>query len=163
MVETKFIKFQNNYYHQQRWSWGHARLEAKDTKKKSEAKAKDSPIKVRPSRGQGQECSTPRTQAQLLSEKKVVRKIYQAISKKRSSKKLSRWSPEKNVFQKIFQALNKLLPTQKLVPFSNRGQGNFRGLEATRPKTSKCVLEDISVARAGGSGPGPPQLKYHQW
>ena len=38
------------------------RLKAKDTKKKSEAK--DSPSEDRPSRGQEQECSRPRTQAQ---------------------------------------------------------------------------------------------------
>ena len=52
------------------------RLEAKDTKK-SEAKAKDSPSEDRPSRGQG-----PKTQAQVLSKKKVFRKFFQAISRK---------------------------------------------------------------------------------
>ena len=29
---------------------------------------------------------------------------------------------------------------------SSRGQGNFRGLEASRPRTSKCVLEDSTSA-----------------
>ena len=53
------------------------RLEAKakDTQKKSEAK--DSPSEKRHSRGQGQ---GPRTQAQVLSKKKVFTKIFQAIS-----------------------------------------------------------------------------------
>ena len=52
---------------------------------------------------------------------------------------------KKTVFQKIFQALHKLLTTQKIVLSSSRGQGNFRGLEASRPRprTSKCVLEDV--------------------
>ena len=92
------------------------------TQKNSEAKAKDSPSEDRPSRGQGQECSRPRprlrTQAQVFSRKKV--------------------------FQKIFQALHKILTIQKIVLSSSRAQGNFRRLEASRPRprTSKCVLED---------------------
>ena len=52
-----------------------------------EAKAKDSPSEDRLSRGQGQECSRPRTEdtgASVL-QKKI---FFQAISKKRSSKKL---------------------------------------------------------------------------
>ena len=46
------------------------RLEAKDTKK---SKAKDIPIEGRPSQGQGQECSRPRTQrGSDFQEKKKV-------------------------------------------------------------------------------------------
>ena len=79
------------------------RLEANDTKKpQAKAKAKDSPSEGRLSRGQGQKCSRPRTQAQVLSKKKVFIKIV--------------WqSPEKNVFQKIFQPLHKILRIQKIV------------------------------------------------
>ena len=58
------------------------RLEAKakDTKK-SMAKAKDSLSEDRTSRGQGQECSRPRTQAQAFSKKKkVFKNFFQAIS-----------------------------------------------------------------------------------
>ena len=65
---------------------------AKDTKK-SEAKAKHSLSEDRHSRGQGQECSRPRTQAQVLSKKK---------KKKRSSQKFFKRSPQKNVFKKNF-------------------------------------------------------------
>ena len=36
----------------------------------------------------------------------------------------------------------KILTIQKIVLYSSRGQANFRGLEALRPRTSKCVLED---------------------
>ena len=104
------------------------------TQKKSEAKAKDSLSEDRHSRGQGQECSMPRprTQAQVLSKKK------------RSSQKFFKRSPQKNVFQKNFQALHKILTIQKIVLSSSRGQANFRGLEASRPRprTSKYVLED---------------------
>ena len=68
--------------------------------------------------------------------------------KERSSQKFFKRSPLKNVFQKIFQALHKILTFQKIVLSSSRGQANFRGLEASRPRprTSKCVLEDSTSA-----------------
>ena len=126
------------------------------TQKKSEAKAKakDSLSKDRHSRGQG-----PRTQAQVLSKKK------------------------KKVFTKIFQALHKILTIQKILLSSCRGQANFRGLEASRPRprTSKCDLEDVfevkdvlkdstsafchifvigKISIVEGVGPLPPPLDY---
>ena len=107
------------------------------TQKKSEAKAKDSLSEDRHSRGQGQECSRPRTKDTSASD-------LQKKKKKRSSQKFFKRSPQKNVFQKIFQPLHKILTIQKMVLSSSRGQANFRGLEASRPRprTSKCVLED---------------------
>ena len=77
--------------------------------------------------------------------KKVFTKIFQAISTKKR-------------FPKIFQALHKILTFQKIVLSSSRGQANFRGLEASRPRprtwplrprprTSKCVLEDVLEAK----------------
>ena len=112
------------------------RLEAK-TKDTKKSEAKDSLSKDRHSRGQGQECSRPRTKdtsARAL-QKKGLQKIFQAISKKkRFSQKFFRRSPQKNVFQKIFQALHKNLTIQKILLSSSRGQGNFRGLEASRPR-----------------------------
>ena len=126
------------------------------TQKKSEAKAKDSLSEDRHSRGQGQKCSRPRprtkdTSASALQKKKrSSQKIFgrSPKKKKRSSQKFFRRSPQKNV-QKIFQALHKILTIQKLVLSSSRGQANFRGLEASRPRprTSKCVLEDSTSAK----------------
>ena len=55
-------------------------------------------------------------------------------SKKRSSQKFFRRFREKNVSQKIFQALHKILTIKKIVLSSSRGQANFRGLEASRPR-----------------------------
>ena len=113
------------------------------TQKKSEAKAKDSFSENRHSRGQGQECSRPRprtkdTSARALKKKKrkIFTKIFQAISKnkKSSSQKFFRQSPQTNAFQKIFQALHKILTIQKILLSSSRGQANFRGLEASRPR-----------------------------
>ena len=129
-----------------------------DTRPEAKAKAKDRK-KIR-GQGQGQEqpfrgqtLSRPRTgmleakakdqghKAQVLSKKKkkkVFTKIFQAISKKkkkkRSSQKFFKRSPLKNVFQKIFQPLHKILTFQKIVLSSSRGQANFRGLEASRPR-----------------------------
>ena len=53
---------------------------------------------------------------------------------------------------------NEISTVQKIVLSSSRGQGNFRGLEASRqgqgleasrprPRTSKCVLEDVLEAK----------------
>ena len=71
------------------------------------------------------------------------------LQKKRSSQKFFRRCPQKNVFQKTFQALHEILTIQKLVLSSSRGQTNFRGLEASkpRPRTSNCVLEDVLEAK----------------
>ena len=56
-------------------------------------------------------------------EKKVFKNLFQAIS-------------EEKVFKKILQAIYKILTIQKMVLSSSRGQGNFRGLEASRRRTS---------------------------
>ena len=118
-----------------------------------EAKAKDTK-KIR-GQGQpfrGQTLSRPRTgmleakakdqghKAQVLSKKK---------KKKRTSQKFFKRSPRKNASQKIFQPLHKILTFQKIVLSSSRGQANFRGLEASRPRprTSKSVLEDVLEAK----------------
>ena len=125
------------------------RLEAKakNTKKKSEAKAKDNLFEDRHCRGQGQECSRPRPRTKDTSTSALKKK-------KRSSQKFFKRSPRKNVFQKIFQALHKILTIQKIVLSSSRGQANFRGLEASRPRprTSKCVLEAKDVIEDSTSG-----------
>ena len=61
---------------------------------------------------------------------------------------------KKKVFKIILQAIYKILTIQKIVLSSNRELGNFRGLEASRPRllrpkprTSKCVLEDVLEAK----------------
>ena len=116
-----------------------------------EAKAKDAK-KIR-GQGQGQPfrghtLSRPRTgmleakprtkdtSASALQKKKGLHKNFSGdLQKKRSSQKFFKRSPLKNVFQTIFQALHKILTFQKIVLSSSRGQANFRGLEASRPRT----------------------------
>ena len=107
------------------------KAKAKDTKK---SKAKDRPSEGSHARGQGL-----RKQAQVFSKKKVFKNFFQAISKKM-------------VIKNIFQAIHKTLTIQKMVLFSSRGQNNFRGLEASRPRTSKCVLEAKDVLEDFTSG-----------
>ena len=101
-----------------------------------EAKAKD--------QGHKRKCSPKK--------KRSSQKFFKrSPKKKRSSQKFFKRSPQKNVFQKNFQVLHKILTIQKILLSSSRGQANFRGLEASRPRprprTSKCVLEDVLEAK----------------
>ena len=78
--------------------------------------------------------------AQVLSKKKKKKKrssqkFFRRSPKKKKKKKKKKRSPRKNAFQKIFQPLHKILTFQKIVLSSSRGQANFRGLEASRPRT----------------------------
>ena len=111
--------------------------------------------KDRNARGQGQ---GPRTQSASALQKKKKKGLHKNFSgdlqkklkkKKRSSQKFFKRSPLKNVFQTIFQGLHKILTFQKIVLYSSRGQANFRGIEASRPRprTSNCVLEDVLEAK----------------
>ena len=80
------------------------------TQKKSEAKAKDSLLKDRPSRGQGQECwrPRPRTKEKRLKcspkkEKKVFKKFF---SENNGFQKKFSGDRKKKVFKKIFHAIS---------------------------------------------------------
>ena len=137
------------------------RLEAKDTKKKR-GQGQGQPFR-------GQTLSRPRTG--MLEAKDTSASALQnhknflgdLQKKKKSSQKFFYRSPQKNVFQKFFHALHKILAIQKIVLSSSRGQANFRGLEASRPRprtwpsrprprTSKCVLEAKDVLEDSTSG-----------
>ena len=90
------------------------------TQKNPRPRPRTDPLEAKDRNGRGQ---GPRTQAQVLSKKKW------------SSQKFFKRSPRKNVFQKIFQALHKILTIQKTLLSSSRGQANFRGLVASKPRT----------------------------
>ena len=102
----------------------------------------------------GQTLSRPRTGmleakntgASVLSKKKkktVFKKKVSGDLKKKATKNFS-GELKKKVLKIFFQAIYKIFTIQKIVLSSSRGQGNFRKLEAPRPrpKSSKCVLED---------------------
>ena len=113
---------------------------AEDTR--LEAKAKD----TKKIRGQGQRqpfrgqtLSRPRTGMPEAKAKCSPKKKKRSSQKffRRSQKKKNfffKRSPRKNVVQKSFQALHKILTIQKIVLSSSRGQANFRGLQASRPR-----------------------------
>ena len=122
-----------------------------------EAKAKD-----RSCRGQGQ---GPRTQTQVFKKKKRSSKFFFRRSQKKDLQKLFQ---AKNVFKNFFSGnlylrkpkkrslqifrmvsgvFQRNFNGSKIVLSSSRGQGNFRGLEASRPRTSKCVLENVIEAK----------------
>ena len=154
----------------QRWSRGHkarGQCQGQGHKKNPRPRPRTAfprtdtlEAKDRNARGQGQ---GSRTQTQVLSKKKIkglFTKIFQAISKIKKKKKglHKNFSSDLHENTFIFQSLHKILTIQKLVLSSSRGQANFRGLEASRPRprprtwpsrlrprprTSKCVLEDV--------------------
>ena len=59
------------------------------------------------------------------------------------------WKVSPLPYSRFLALSNKISTVQKIVLSSSRGQGNFRGLEASRPRprTSKCVLEDVLEAK----------------
>ena len=98
---------------------------------------KRSGAKDRNARDQGHKCK-------CFPKKKGLKKFFRSISKK-------------NGLEKHFSADLKNLTIQKIVLSSSRGQGNFRGFEASRPRlrprTWKCVLEAKDVLEDSTSAP----------
>ena len=116
------------------------------TQKNFEAKAKD-----RDARGQGQ---GPRTQTQVFPPKK--KDLQNFFS---SAKGLQKFIFRRSLLEETKKGLCRF--SARFLAFSNeisatssRGQANFRGLEASRPRprTSKCVLEAKDVLEDSTSG-----------
>ena len=111
------------------------------TQKNFEAKAKD-----RPSRGQGQghirKCSPKKKRYSKTFLGKIGlqkfffrRSLLQETKKKRSLQ----------IFRKVSGVFQRNFNDSKIVLSLSRGQANLRGLEASRPRTLKCVLEAKDV------------------
>ena len=129
----------------QRWSPGH-KAEAKDTKK---------------FQGQGQTLSRPWHRRKCSPKKRRFSKKFFKQSQKKVFKKffyakkvfknffsgdfhLTKTKQGLRKFSARFLALsNKISTVQKIVLSSSRKQGNFQGLEASTPRTSKSVLVDV--------------------
>ena len=130
-----------------------------------EAKAKD----TKKFRGQEQTLLRPRprtkdTDASVL--KKNLQKFFSGVLKKKifknffQAKKVFKnffsgnfylRKPKKKslqIFRKVSGVFQRNFNGSKIVLSASRGQHNFRGLEASRPRpmTSKCVLEDSTSA-----------------
>ena len=116
--------------------------------------------------GQGQTLSRPMprtkdTGANVLRKKRFSKKIFRQTQKKGLQKffsgdlHLRKTKKGLRKFSARFLAFsNKISKVQKIVLSSSRGQANFRGLEASRPRprTSKCVLEAKDVLKDSTSG-----------
>ena len=94
------------------------------------------------------------TDASVLKKKKVFKNFFQAkkIFKKFFSGDLYLRKPKKRslqIFRKVSGVFQRNFNGSKIVLSSSRGQGNFRGLEASRPRprTLKCVLEAKDVLK----------------
>ena len=142
MVRNYLYKIRAFY---QRWSRGHkARGQEHKKISKPRPRTKDTSVRVLQKKG---------FQKNFLSNliKKVFKKIFQAkkVFKKFFSGDfhLSKTKKGLRKFSARFLALsNKISTVQKIVLSSSRGEGNFRGLEASRPRTSKSILEDSTSA-----------------
>ena len=80
------------------------------------------------------------------SQKKVFKTFFRRSPIEKNKTGLRKFSARFLVFS------NKISTAQKIVLSSSRGQGNFRGLEASRPRTSKCVHEVKDVLKNCTSG-----------
>ena len=111
---------------------------AKNTKP-SEAKAKDSPSENRPYRGQGQECLRPRprtknTGGKCFPKKKGLQNFFRRSPQKKVFNHVFTRLQEKNGLQKCFSSGLQNFNVSKNSAVLDGRQGNFQGLEASRPR-----------------------------
>ena len=96
------------------------------TQKNSEAKAKDTGARV-----------LKKKFSKFFSGEKGLQKFFSGDLHLRKTKKgLHKFSARFLAFS------NNISTAQNIVLSLSQGQGNFWGLEASRPRTSRCVLED---------------------
>ena len=141
----------------QRWSRGHkARGHGQGHKKISRLRPWTDPLEAK-DQGHRRKCSPKKGfQKNFLSnlKKMVFKNFFQAkeVFKKFFSGDFHLRKTKKGLrkFSARFLAFsNKISIVQNIVLSSSRGQGNFRGPKASRPRprTSKCVLEDVLEAK----------------
>ena len=118
------------------------------TQKKSEAK--DSLFEDRHSRGQGQECSRPRTKntsTSALQKKKGLHKHFSGDLKKNGLHKNFSGNLHKKTFSnKFFKRSSRFLQFKKYCCPRATDRPIFED-SRPRPRTSKCVLEDSTSVK----------------
>ena len=145
--------------------WLLGRDGVEDTRLEAKAKAKDkknfeAKAKYRPSRSQTKDTDENVKKKGLQNffsgdlKNKVFKNFFQAkkVFKNFFSGNLYVRKPKKRslqIFHKVSGVFQRNFNSSKIVLSSSRGQGNFRGLEASkpRPRTSKRVLEEILEAK----------------
>ena len=88
----------------------------------------------------------PRPRTQKKSEAKAKDQGHKRKCSPKKKKKGLHKNFSSNLHKTTFSKEFLILTIQKIELSSSRGQANFRGLEASRPRTSKCVLEDSTSA-----------------
>ena len=130
-ISSGFKAVLPRHYHYQRWSRGHKARGQGQGHKKNRGQGQGQPFREqtlsRPRTGMLEAKAKDTSASALQNHKNFLGDLKKKKKKKRS--------PQKNVFQKIFQALHKILAIQKILLSSSREQANFRGLEASRPRT----------------------------
>ena len=123
---------------EQRWSRGHkARGQGQGHKKNPRPRPRTAftrtgPLEAKNRNAQGQR---PGTQRESDLQKKRSSKIFfRRSGKTKFFKNTFRRYPKQVGLQNFFSGIYKILTVQKILLSSSRGQGNFRGLEASRPR-----------------------------
>ena len=99
------------------------------------------------------EAKAENTGTSVLRKKKVFKSFFRRSPKKKKAKKGLQKNflddLRKKRLQNIFPALHKILTIQKILLSSSRGQANFRGLGASRPRprTAKCIVDEVLEAK----------------
>ena len=129
----------------QSWSRGHKARDQCQGHKKIRGQGQRQPFR-------GQTLSRPRTgmlEAKAKNQRHKRKCSPKPYKKKDLQKFFSSVLQQKTPSTIFFQAIYKISKIQKKVLYSSRGQCNFRGLEPSRPRprTSKCVLEDVLEAK----------------
>ena len=127
------------------------------TQKNFEAKAKDrltEPLKAKAKdQGHRRKCSQKKNSIFFSGDlkKKGLQKFFsgdkglQNFFFRRSLREETK-KRTSQIFRKVSGNFQRNFNGSKIVLSSSRGQGNFRGLEASKPRTSKFVLEDVRKA-----------------
>ena len=132
----------------QRWSRGHkARGQGQGHKKILRPRPRTDPREAK-DQGHRRKCFQKKRSSKFFSgdpKKKVFKNFFSGDLYLRKPKKRSL-----QIFRKVSGVFQRNFNDSKIVLSSSRGQDNFRGLEASRPRTSKCVLEDVLDAKDVG-------------
>ena len=144
----------DNIHSNQSWSRG-LKAQGQGRKKISRPRPRTDPLEDNAKdQGHRRKCSPKKKRSQkFLSgdlKKKIFKNFFQAknVFKNFFSGDLYLRKPKKRslqIFRKVFGVFQRNFNGSKIVLSSSRGQGNFRGLEALRPKISKYVLEAEDV------------------
>ena len=155
------IRSRNKWFRskRQRWCRGHKARgpgQGQEHKKISRPRSRTDPLETKAKdQGHRRKCSQKKKSSKIFFRRFQKKGLQNFISDKKDlqnffSGDLYLRKPKKRslqIFRKVSGVFRRNFSGSKIVLSSSRGQGNFRGLEASRPRprTSKCVLEAEDV------------------